>query len=371
MRIGIDARKLHDFGIGTYIRNLLRHLARLDGQTDFVIFCRPEDRDALAAVGENFRPVPETSGNYSIAEQFAIPWAIEREGVTLFHAPHYVLPPLVQCRSVVTIHDVIHLMFPQYLPNRVAFSYAKWSITQASQRATRVMTVSESSKRDILRFVDTEPDKIDVIYNAYDERFAMEPREEDVVRVRERYQLTDEFVLYAGNVKPHKNLERLIDAFALVRKRGLDHLKLVLIGDEISKYAALRRAVHQHRLHQYVRFLGYLPQETLAVMYRLAGVFVFPSLYEGFGLPPLEAMACGTPVIASGVSSLPEVLGDAAMIVNPENVFDIARGIREVILEPEFRRELVHRGYERLKTFSWDTTAAQVLQVYEEAAKKR
>ena len=131
MRIGIDARKLHDFGIGTYIRNLLRHLARLDSQTEFVILCRPEDRETLAAVGENFRPVPETSGNYSIAEQFKIPWALKREGVTLFHAPHYVLPPLVRCRSVVTIHDCIHLMFPQYLPNRVAFSYAKWSITQA------------------------------------------------------------------------------------------------------------------------------------------------------------------------------------------------------------------------------------------------
>ena len=244
MRIGIDARKLHDFGIGTYIRNLLRHLARIDSQTEFVIFCRPEDRETLAAVGENFRPVLETSGNYSIAEQVRIPWALRREGVTLFHAPHYVLPPLVQCRSVVTIHDVIHLMFPQYLPNRVALSYAKWSITEAARRSTRVMTVSESSKRDILRFVATEPDKIDVIYNAYDERFAIEPREEDVVRVRERYQLTDEFVLYAGNVKPHKNLERLIDAFAIVRKRGLDHLKLVLIGDEISKYtrAAPRRA---------------------------------------------------------------------------------------------------------------------------------
>src|SRR6202166_1546722 len=138
--------------------------------------------------------------------------------VLLFDGRDYVVAWVVQCGFVVRIHDVIHLMFPQYLPNRVAFSYAKWSITQASQRATRVMTVSESSKRDILRFVDTEPDKIDVIYNAYDERFAMEPREEDVVRVRERYQLTDEFVLYAGNVKPHKNLERLIEAVDVIRK---------------------------------------------------------------------------------------------------------------------------------------------------------
>ncbi|MFI5179757.1 MAG: glycosyltransferase, partial [Vicinamibacterales bacterium] len=224
MRIGIDARKLHDFGIGTYIRNLLRQLARLDRDTEFVVLCRPEDREALATLGENIRPVVERAGNYSLAEQVKVPLALKREAVTLFHAPHYVLPPLVGCRSVVTIHDCIHLMFPQYLPNRLALAYARTSIGLAARRATRVMTVSESSKRDILRFVNTQPEKIDVIYNAYDERFGVEPREEDVVRVRERYQLHDEFVLYAGNVKPHKNLERLIEAFHIVRRRNLDHL---------------------------------------------------------------------------------------------------------------------------------------------------
>jgi glycosyltransferase involved in cell wall biosynthesis len=368
VRIGIDARKLHDFGIGTYIRNLLRQLARLDSETEFVIFCRPEDRDTLAAVGENFRPVPETSGNYSIAEQFTIPLAVKREGVTLFHAPHYVLPPLVRCKSVVTIHDCIHLMFPQYLPNRAAFWYAKWSIGQAARRATRIMTVSQSSKRDILRLVDTEPAKIDVIYNAYDERFAMEPREEDVVRVRERYQLHDEFVLYAGNVKPHKNLERLIDAFHLVRTRGLDNLKLVLIGDEISKYTALRRAVHQHQLHKYVRFLGYLPEETLAVMYRLAGVFVFPSLYEGFGLPPLEAMASGTPVVTSNVSSLPEVAGDAAVLVDPYSPQAIADGIYAVLTDEKLRREMVLKGIARAGQFSWEQSVRRVRAIYSEVA---
>jgi glycosyltransferase involved in cell wall biosynthesis len=368
VRIGIDARKLHDFGIGTYIRNLLRHLARLDGQTEFVILCRPEDRDTLAAVGENFRPVPETSGNYSIAEQVRIPWALKRERVTLFHAPHYVLPPLVRCTSVVTIHDCIHLMFPQYLPNRMAFSYAKWSISQAAKCATRVMTVSESSKRDILRFVDTEPDKIDVIYNAYDERFAIEPLEGDVVRVRERYQLHDEFVLYAGNVKPHKNLERLIEAFHLVRTRGLDRLKLVLIGDEISKYTALRRAVHQHQLHKYVRFLGFVPEETLAVMYRLAGVFVFPSLYEGFGLPPLEAMASGTPVVTSNVSSLPEVAGDAALLVDPYDPRAIADGIYSVLTDETLRRGMVHRGIARAGQFSWEQSVRRVRQIYGEVS---
>src|SRR6266852_9943916 len=208
----------------------------MDDQTEYVVVCRPEDREALSTLGRNFRTVPETAGNYSVAEQVKIPLVLKRERVTLFHAPHYVLPPLVRCRSVVTIHDCIHLMFPQYLPNRLALTYARASIRLAARRATRVMTVSESSKRDLLRFVDLPPDKIDVIYNAYDERFGVEPREEDVVRVRERYQLHDEFVLYAGNVKPHKNLERLIEAFHNVRSGGLD-LKLVLIGDEISKYA--------------------------------------------------------------------------------------------------------------------------------------
>ena len=368
VRIGIDARKLHDFGIGTYIRNLLRQLARLDRDTEFVVLARPADCEAVGSLGENFRAVPETAANYSVAEQIRIPFALRREGVTLFHAPHYVLPPLVTCRSVVTIHDCIHLMFPQYLPSRLALTYARTSIALASRRATRVLTVSESSKRDILRFVDVPADKIDVIYNAYDARFGVEPREEDVIRVRERYQLDDEFVLYAGNVKPHKNLERLIEAFDLVRKRGLDHLKLVLIGDEISKYAALRRAVHSHQLHKYVRFLGYLPEETLAVMYRLAGVFVFPSLYEGFGLPPLEAMASGTPVVTSNVSSLPEVTGDAAVLVDPYRPEAIADGIERVLGDETLRRDLRAKGLARARQFSWEASVTRVREIYGEVA---
>ena len=364
MRIGIDARKLHDFGIGTYIRNLLRHLARLDRETEFVLLSRAGDAGALASLGENFRPIVETAANYSVVEQVTVPMALWRERVDLFHAPHYVLPPLVTCRSVVTIHDCIHLMFPQYLPNRFALAYARASIGAAARRATRILTVSESSKRDILRFVDVDDGKIDVIYNAYDERFAIEPNQEEMVRVRERYQLHDEFILYAGNVKPHKNLERLIQAFHLVRRRGLDRLKLVLIGDEISKYAALRRAVHQHQLHKYVRFLGYLPEETLAVMYRLAGVFVFPSLYEGFGLPPLEAMASGTPVVTSNVSSLPEVTGDAALLVDPLDPAAIADAVCSVLTDETLRRSLREKGLARALQFSWEQSIRRVHDIY-------
>ena len=368
VRIGIDARKLHDFGIGTYIRNLLRQLARLDHDTEFVLFSRPQDRAGLGQLGENFRVVAETAGNYSFSEQIKIPMALKREGVTLFHAPHYVLPPLAHCPSVVTIHDCIHLMFPQYLPNRFALNYAKVSIAMAAKRATRIMTVSETSKRDIIKFFGTAPEKIDVIYNAYDERFGDAPGAEEISRVRERYQLHQDFILYAGNVKPHKNLERLIEAFHLVRERGLDHVKLVMIGDDISKYAALRRAVHKHQLHKYVRFLGYLPEGTLAAMYRLAGVFVFPSLYEGFGLPPLEAMASGTPVVTSNVSSLPEVAGDAAVLVDPYDPEAIADGIVRVLTDSTLAAQLRVKGLARAQQFSWETSVRRVREIYEEAS---
>jgi glycosyltransferase involved in cell wall biosynthesis len=365
VRIGIDARKLHDFGIGTYIRNLLRQLARLDHDTEYVLLSRPEDQAVLSALGPNFRAVAERAGNYSLSEQLRIPMALRREKVSLFHAPHYVLPPLTGCRSVVTIHDCIHLMFPQYLPNRLALRYAKASIALAARRADRIMTVSESSKRDIMRFFGTPSDKIEVIYNSYDERFGIEPKAEDIERVRERYQLHDPFVLYAGNVKPHKNLERLIDAFHLVRNRGLSDLKLVLIGDDISKYAALRRAVHRHQLHKYVRFLGYMPEDTLTAMYRLASVFVFPSLYEGFGLPPLEAMASGTPVVTSNLSSLPEVAGDAAILVDPYEPESIADGVYQVLTDRDLSASLRERGLARAHQFSWETSVRRVHHIYE------
>jgi glycosyltransferase involved in cell wall biosynthesis len=369
VRIGIDTRKLHDFGIGTYIRNLLRQLARIDRETAYVVLCRPGDCATIAGLGENFRAVVEPARNYSITEQVRVPLALRREGVTLFHAPHYVLPRLVSCRSVVTIHDCIHLMFPQYLPNRLAPTYARLAIGTAARHATRILTVSESSKRDLLRFVDVPPEKIQVIPNAFDERFARSPDPADMARVRERYQLHGEFALYAGNVKPHKNLERLIEAFAIVRRRGLDHVGLVLIGDDISRYASLRRAVHRHQLHRHVRFLGYLPEDTLTVMYRLASAFVFPSLYEGFGLPPLEAMASGTPVVTSNVSALPEVAGDAAMLVDPYDPSSIADGLVRVLGDPGLRRELTARGLARADQFSWEASIRRVHDIYEEVGR--
>jgi glycosyltransferase involved in cell wall biosynthesis len=366
VRIAIDARKLRDFGIGTYVRNLLRHLARLDRTTEYVVLCREADGDLARELGENFRPVTERSPNYSIREQLTVPLDLRREGVDLFHATHYVLPPLTPCRSVVTIHDCIHLRFPQYLPSRLGYAYARSSLWIAAHRSGRIMTVSEASKRDILRYFHVPESKIDVIYNAIDERFGHLPAVEEVERVRERYQLNDPFVLYAGNIKPHKNIERLIEAFDLLKQHGFEHVKLLIIGDEISKYATLRRAVHRHKLHKHVRFFGFVPDQTLAILYRLAAVFVFPSLYEGFGLPPLEAMASGTPVITSNVSSLPEVVGDAALLIDPYEPEAIADAMRRVLTDDALHADLRARGLARASHFSWERSIRRVREIYDE-----
>lgn len=365
MRIAIDARKLHDYGIGTYIRNLLRQLARIDTTTEYVLLCRGDDVASLAGLGANFRAVPVDSRPYSVGEQFRVPMCLRREAVDLFHAPHYVLPPLSRRRSIVTIHDCIHLMFPQYLPSRAAYYYARTFLWNAARQADRILTVSHASKRDILRFLRVPEERVTVIYNAIDERFWVEPPADEVARVRERYQLERPFVLYAGNIKPHKNLERLIDAFHQVRLRGHD-LTLLIIGDEISKYTTLRRAVHRYQLHKYVRFFGFVPDQTLAILYRLAGVFVFPSLYEGFGLPPLEAMASGTPVITSNVSSLPEVVGDAAILIDPYDAGAIADALCRVSEDADLRADLSARGLARAREFSWERSVRQIHDIYDE-----
>jgi glycosyltransferase involved in cell wall biosynthesis len=207
---------------------------------------------------------------------------------------------------------------------------------------------------------------VEVIHNALDERLATPPTADEVARVRDRFLLRSPFVLYAGNIKPHKNLERLIEAYALMRKRGVEDVKLLIIGDEISKYPNLRRTVHRHQLHQHVRFLGFVPDATLAVLYRLAKVFVFPSLYEGFGLPPLEAMAAGVPVVTSNVSSLPEVVGDAALLIDPLDAAAIADAMARVLRDPVLNADLVRRGLERVKAFSWERSVARTRQVYTE-----
>lgn len=368
-RIAIDARKWRDYGIGTYVRNIVRALALLDHENTYFLFCHHEDVPTLTDLSENFVPVVDESPGYSLREHWSLPRQLRRLGADLFHEPHYVLPLLLGTKAVVTVHDCIHLRFPEYLPNPGAIHYARFMMGSALRRARVVFTVSEASKRDILHFFPhTSPERIHVVSNAIDADLLEPPDQEELDRVKERYQIAQRFILYAGNIKPHKNLPRLIEAFARLRATpGHEDVQLMIIGDEIGKTPELRRRVESFRLRPFVRFFGFVPERTLAALYRLATVFVFPSQYEGFGLPPLEAMACGTPVVTSNVSSLPEVVGDAAVLVDPHDGEAIAAGLSRVLDNPAFANELREKGIVQARKFNWEDSAKKTLAGYREA----
>ncbi len=368
MRIAIDVRKVNDFGIGTYLRNLIRYVPEFEGDNDCVLLGHQDDEELLRSLHPDARIAFVRSANYSVSEHLSIPWKLRRLGADLFHSPHYVVPLYTPCRTIVTVHDVIHLLFPQYLPSPMAKHYARFMIRRALNRSELVVTVSNASKRDLLQLFEVDPEKILVIHNGIDATMTRGLPEKELERVRERFQLSGRTVLFVGNIKPHKNVERLISAFAKVREDPeLGDLNLVVVGDDITRYPSLRRAVERHQVRANVRFFGFVPEMTLVALYRAADVFVFPSLYEGFGLPPLEAMANGTPVVTSSISSLPEVVGDAALTVDPYNVDEMALAIRRILTEPELSARLVAAGHERARHFSWEKAARELHRAYRRA----
>jgi glycosyltransferase involved in cell wall biosynthesis len=238
--------------------------------------------------------------------------------------------------------------------------------------AARIFAVSQFSKSEIEKLFGIPASRIEVVYNAIDERFLhghASPADRQLIA--ERYLVTYPFLLYAGRISPHKNLVRIIEAFSALRgeldkEDKFPDLKLIIIGDDLSGHPDLRRTVVRSGVQNDVRFLGFVPIEILRIFYDVAHVFLFPSLYEGFGLPPLEAMAHGTPVVTSNTSSLPEVVGNAAVLVNPENVFEIMRATHRVLVDQSLRDKLKLRGYEQAKRFSWENSVRRILKVYEE-----
>ncbi len=382
LRIVIDVRRIRDYGIGTYIRNLVRELALLDRENHYLLVLLRADQGELADLPENFSKIFHDRPDTHALNDVAFYFFVKQYSPDLVHIPVHTVPWLVPRPYVVTVHDMSSLLYaegPRWRQN-----WQLYRLRRGLLRAARAIAVSAATRRDVETFLGIPADRIRQIYEAPDPRFlrsahapeSTSAQPPDRQSVLERYQVQYPFILYAGTIRPQKNIPRLVEAFAVLRGDLEDHplykdLRLIIIGDEISKYPAVRRAVIQTRVEQVVRFLGFVPVATLRVFYEAASAFVFPSLYEGFGLPPLEAMACGTPVVTSNVSSLPEVVGDAAVLVNPENVFDIARGIREVLLDEPRRQELIRRGFEHVGRFSWAEAARQVLEIYREAAKTR
>jgi glycosyltransferase involved in cell wall biosynthesis len=378
LQIALDSRRIADFGIGTYIRNLVRALARVDSDNQYTLITTEQPVPEFSDLPSNFRTAIFPGRTGSGLAQIKYGLFLGKLGADLFHIPLNAVPLMMPKPYLVTIHDMSTLLFASQsgYRNRLRHFYLRRGLL----RADRVMTVSMATCRDVEALLGIPASRIRVIYNAPDPIFDAPSAPVDgevlahppeIQRVMDRYRIHYPFLLYVGRTNPQKNIPRLVEAFAVLRGEIQDHpayrdLRLLIIGDEISRYPALRHAVIQSRVEDTVRFLGFVPIETLRSFYQAASAFVFPSLYEGFGLPPLEAMACGTPVVCSYVSSLPEVVGEAAEIVNPENVFDIARGMREVLLNDERRRIMVERGFEQARRFSWERTAQQVLDAYEE-----
>jgi glycosyltransferase involved in cell wall biosynthesis len=379
LRIIIDARRIGDFGVGTYIRNLVRGLAGQDTENTYVLVALRPDEPELAGLPQNFVVAPYKRPDTDWVNQFSFYFFLKELAPDLIHIPLNVVPMLMPRPYVVTVHDMSSLLFTERWQLRKSIRLHLFR--RGLLRAERVIAVSAATRRDVENILTIPPDRIRQIYDAPDPRFRRADAEGGAApleaaereRILERYQINYPFILYAGAVRPQKNIPRLVEAFAVLRGDLENHpvykdLRLLIIGDEISKYPSVRRAVIKTRVEDVVRFLGFVPLDALRVFFEAAAAFAFPSLYEGFGLPPLEAMASGTPVVTSNVSSLPEVVGNAAVMVNPENVFDIARGMREALTDESLRAELIRKGYQQARRFSWSQTAKQVLEIYREAA---
>lgn len=366
--IVIDCRRLGDFGIGTYIRNLVQALARLDRESRYTLITLPKRAEELAGLGPLFRTAEYRRTDTDVIQNAAFPFFLRRLSPDLVHIPLNSVPYWMTRPYVVTIHDMSSLLFPARGDVRVAMHRERYR--RGAARAARIIAVSHSTRRDIESFMRIPTERIRTIYSAPDPTFALEPPDASQdQQILQRYSIQPPFILYAGTIRPQKNVPRLVEAFAVIRSELENHplysqLRLVIIGDELSRYPAVRRAVVATRVEPFVRFLGFVPLDTLKVFYRAATLFAFPSLYEGFGLAPLEAMACGTPVVASDVPALVEAVGDAAELVTPDNLFDVARGLRSVLLNENRRRELSESGRARAKRFNWDDTGRAVLDVY-------
>ena len=375
LHIVIDARRIRDFGIGTYIRSLVHALSVIDTENRYTLVSGPGDVRTLSGLPENFRTSIYSRRDSDPLDHVLFPMYLRGLSPDLVHIPLNRVPLLMIQPYVVTVHDMANLLF-DVERSKLRMQLRRFRFRRGLARASRVIAVSEATRRDVEGLGGVAPHRIRRVYNAPDPGFLApggEDEPENRRRIMERYQIDYPFLLYAGNIRRHKNVPRLVEAFAVAREGLAGHplyqnLRLVIIGDTLSQHPAVRQTVIRSRVEHLVRFLGFVPFETLRCFYQSAAAFVFPSPYEGFGLPPLEAMACGAPVVTSNVSSLPEVVGDAAILVNPENVFDIARGIKDALLDEPLRAELVRRGREQASRFSWDRAARQVLEIYREAA---
>lgn len=370
--IGIDGDTLEKgtrFGDERYLRNLLRGLSRVDSENEYRLYVDKQAAREAEALAQPFRKGCRVRNlgpsRLWLKVPVILPYRVKRDGCDLFHT-QYFAPPWRPCPIVVTIHDVSFMRYPEFFSRAEAKIFRRL-IGSAARRASLILTDSEFSKREIHQHLRVSLDRIRVIPLAVDSCFSVRDKKSALDRVRRKYRIPfDRFILFVGTIQPRKNVSRLLEAFARLRAEvELEH-GLVLVGP--GKYRAydVQRLCEEQGLVNHVVHTGYVPAEELVDFYNAAELFVFPSLYEGFGFPPLEAMACGLPVAASRIGALEEVLGKGAAFFDPREPESIAATMRD-LLEDELRRETLRQaGRAQARAYSWEVTARRTLSAYEE-----
>ncbi len=358
MRIGIDARMIFMSGIGTYLRNLIEGLYRLGEDHEYIVFIQEKDRERFHPPGENFSLIFSGARPYSFSEQVGLARLVEAQNLDLVHHPHYAAPVFGRTPMIATIHDLIHQLFPEQCPSMLAWRVSRILAKRTAGRARLVLTVSEHSRRDIIEHLGVAPDKVRLTYNALPPGWGEEGQKKSFPGLK----AGDPYFLYVGNHKKHKNIPLLLEAFAEVRRR-VSGVRLVLTGSGDGLKGEMARL----GLGDEVVFLGNVPHEALEGIYAAARGLVFPSSYEGFGYPPLEAMGCGTPAIVSDAASLPEVVGDGGIIVAEGRVKPLQEAMIRLFEDDSLRASLSLKARKQARKFSWRTLAGETLKAYRDA----
>ena len=371
MRIGVDARLMYHqkAGISKYTWHLLQAFANLNLNDEFIIFQHREQRDPILE-RSNFRRATLYAPVHTRLEQYMLPLELLRFPLDLLHITDFIQPLYARVPTVITVHDLAFLHYPHFLTSKSAAFYGQ--IDRAVRVADAVIVPSESTMRDLVAMLGVARSKIDVIYEAAAEMFVPLPIEETRAAVRREYRLPESYILCVGTVEPRKNITGLLHAFEILRTRyGAPDTVLALAGGTGWLYDDVTATVAKLGLTDSVRFLGRVSDEALHRLYVGARCHVHPAYYEGFGLPPLEAMACGTPTIVSNVSSLPEVVQDAALLVDPNSHEEIAVAMNRLLTDDALHAEMREKGLQRARGFSWTRAAAETLAVYHKVLARR
>ena len=371
MHVVIDARYIsrHQSGVGHYTQRLVGGLAAIDAHNRYTCVVERDGPGLPVPTGGgrwDCWPTRVSFENHWVGDLWLtgyLPFRLARLAADVYHGPAVFLP-LVKLgyRTVVTIHDLVSFLFPQTVPRKYAV-YMRLMTRLAVRSADRIIAVSESTRDDLRRVLRVPDDKVVVIHEAVAPEFAVSPGADGIAAIVHRYGIRRPYCLFVGNVEPRKNLARLVEAFGLLRARSAP--QLVLVGTRGWLYNGILAAVEAQGGAPDIVFTGYVPPADLPALYAGAVCFVFPSLYEGFGLPVLEAMAAGAPVVASRVGAIPEVAGDAALLVDARRPGELAEAIETVLADATLRARLIERGRARARLFTWEAVARETLEVYE------